>query len=239
MNKQISLGINIDHIASIRNFRNTIYPDLIKAVFIAEKSGADSITTHLREDRRHINENDLSNLRKVIKTKMNLEIALTDEMVNIACRIKPDICCFVPENRKEITTENGLDVIKNKKKIKFYIKKLKDNGINVSLFINPDNKQVYESLKLGASCIEIHTGYYSLASSSYQKELFLINNTAKYAKKLGLQVNAGHGLNYTNVIPIASIKEIKELNIGHSIISKALFKGLSNAIKIMKSIIKR
>lgn len=242
MKKNALLGVNIDHIATIRNFRNTLYPDPIQAVFIAEEAGADSITVHLREDRRHINERDIYLLRKVITTKMNLEMAITDEMIKIACNLKPDFCCLVPEKRQEITTEKGLDVINNIKKISKTVKILQSHNICVSLFIDPDQHQIDASILSGASFIEIHTGSYGKQSSkslynSFNKELLKISKLIKYAHSKGLKVNAGHGLNYHNVSYIASLPEIYELNIGHAIISRSFFTGLSKAIKEIKKII--
>lgn len=241
MNKNALLGINIDHIATIRNLRGTLYPDPIQAVFIAEESGANNITLHLREDRRHINERDIYLLRKVITTKMNLEMAITDEMIYIACKVKPDSCCLVPERREENTTEQGLNVTDNLKKIKKTVEILQDNNIIVSLFIDPEKHQVDSSILSGASCIEIHTGFYSQIplkkNDLFIKEKIKISELAKYAHKKGLKVNAGHGLNYHNVSYIASLPEIYELNIGHSIISRSLFTGLSQAIKEIKKII--
>lgn len=238
--KKILLGINIDHIATIRNSRNTCYPDPIHAAFIAEQAGADSITIHLREDRRHINDNDLHILRKTIQTKMNLEIAITNEMLNIACNIKPDICCLVPERRKEITTEKGLDVIKQKSIISKAINKLQKKNILVSLFIDADKNQIDTAIDIGANFIEIHTGpYVSLKNViSKHEELLKIKKMAQYAFSKGIKVNAGHGLNYFNVLSIAALPEIYELNIGHSIISRAVFSGLFHAVRDMINLIK-
>lgn len=238
--KKILLGINIDHIATIRNSRNTCYPDPIHAAFIAEQAGADGITVHLREDRRHINDDDLYILRKTIQTKMNLEIAITNEMLNIACNIKPDVCCLVPERRKEITTEKGLDVIKKKSIIALAINKLQKKNILVSLFIDADKNQIDTAIDLGANFIEIHTGPYVALKNikSKNEELLKIKKMAQYAFNKGIKVNAGHGLNYFNVLSIAALPEIYELNIGHSIISRALFSGLFHAVRDMINLIK-
>lgn len=242
MGKNVLLGVNIDHIATIRNMRKTLYPDLIQAALLAEKAGADCITVHLREDRRHINETDIYLLRKIIKTKINLEMAITDEMIKIACDLKPDFCCLVPEKRQEITTEKGLDVIYNMQKIIKTINILQNHNILVSLFIDPNKNQIDASILSGASFIEIHTGSYSQISikNSYvllNKELIKIKKLVKYAHKRGLKVNAGHGLNYSNVSHIAALPEIYELNIGHSIISRSIFIGLFKAVKEIKKII--
>lgn len=242
MKKNALLGVNIDHIATIRNFRNTLYPDPIQAAFIAEEAGANSITVHLREDRRHINERDIYLLRKTITTKMNLEMAMTDEMIKIACDVQPDFCCLVPEKRQEITTEKGLDVINNIEKISKTVKILQSHNICVSLFIDPDKYQIDASILSGVSFIEIHTGSYckQLLKNSYNtlnKELLKIHSLIKYAHNKGLNVNAGHGLNYHNVVYIASLPEVHELNIGHAIISRSLFTGLFTAIKEIKEII--
>lgn len=239
MNK-VLLGVNIDHIATMRNMRKTCYPQPVQAAYIAEEAGANSITIHLREDRRHITDHDVWMLKKTIQTNMNLEIAITDEMLNIACSVKPNSCCLVPEKRQEVTTEKGLNVVKNLSKIKNAIKKLNNKNIFVSLFIDAEKKQVDAVLDTGASCIELHTGHYGSASNifSKQEELLKIVKIANYAVKKGLTVNAGHGLNYYNVPQIlSSCIKINELNIGHAIISKSLFSGLFNAVKDMKKII--
>ncbi|MBK4765185.1 MAG: pyridoxine 5'-phosphate synthase [Pantoea sp. Brub] len=236
----VLLGVNIDHVATIRNARNINYPDPVLAALIAEQSGADSITVHLREDRRHINERDIHILSKTINTRMNLEIAITEEMLNLACRIKPYSCCLVPEKRQELTTESGLDVINEQYKISSAINVLKKFGIISSLFIDADKDQIEAAASSNAQYIEIHTGNYALMSNILEnnEELNLIRKSVIFATKCGLKVNAGHGLNYHNVQPIAAIHEIHELNIGHSIISRALIIGLSNAVKEMKNILK-
>lgn len=233
------LGVNIDHIATLRNARNTIYPDPIYAAFIAEQSGADSITIHLREDRRHITDRDVEMLRKTIQTSMNLEIAATDEMINIACTLKPHCCCLVPERRQELTTEGGLDVINKANKLQDIIFKLTEAGIRVSLFIDPNEQQISVAYNIGAPYIELHTGMYSHATDATTQNLEYkrIKKSVQYAVNNGLKVNAGHGLNYYNVRPIAMLPGIQELNIGHSIISRSMFCGLSKAIQDMKKLI--
>ncbi|MGD6858505.1 MAG: pyridoxine 5'-phosphate synthase [Enterobacteriaceae bacterium] len=236
------LGVNIDHFASLRNLRkNVFYPDPVQAVFIAEDSGADNITVHLREDRRHITERDLYIIKKIVKTRMNLEISTNEDMINIACKIKPDSCCLVPEKRYELTTESGLNINeKNMKYLELIINKLKKNNVQVSIFLNPEKDQVDKALNVGATDIEIHTGFYADSKDRKieKEEIEKIRNTAKYANSLGLNVNAGHGLNYQNIKKILKIKYIREFNIGHSIISYALIYGLKKAVINMKKIIK-
>ncbi|OQM34493.1 pyridoxine 5'-phosphate synthase [bacterium endosymbiont of Pedicinus badii] len=237
--KKIRLGVNIDHVATIRNARNNLYPDPIYAAFIAENSGADGITIHIRKDERHILKRDAKILRKTIQTKMNLEMANTKNMLKIAELIHPDFCCIVPENRKEITTERGIDLKEERNSVKDSILFLQKNNIKVSLFIDPDINQVYIAKELKANCIELHTGFYANAKCEKQKteEIKKIQNCAKIAKKIGLSVHAGHGLDYYNVQEISSILEIEELNIGHSIISRAFFVGISKAVQEMKKLI--
>lgn len=234
----IKLGVNIDHIATLRNARKTYEPEPIYGAGIAELAGADSIVSHLREDRRHINDRDVEILRKVITTRFNLEMSTNDEIVNIAIKIKPDQATLVPERREEVTTEGGLDVIKFFNKIKDVVKELQKNGIEVSLFIDPDKKQIEKAKETNANIIEIHTGEYSnlFRKNKYQDELNKIKDCAKFAKSIGLIVSAGHGLTYQNVGLIAAIPEIEELNIGHSIISRAIFVGLGKAVAEMKEI---
>ena len=233
------LGVNIDHIATLRQARGTQYPDLIHAASIVEDAGADSITIHLREDRRHIQENDVRKLKDSLKKPMNLELALTDEMLLIAEEIRPKFCCFVPEKRAELTTEGGLNVASQLPKIKQSCKRLGEIGIRVSLFIDADEKQINAAAECLAPYIEIHTGHYADANNqkAAEKELDNIRRSIALAVKLGLKVNAGHGLNYENIKNIAAIPEILELNIGHSIISRAVFTGLSGAVKEMKRLI--
>ncbi|AGF48892.1 pyridoxine 5'-phosphate synthase [Candidatus Kinetoplastidibacterium galati] len=234
----IKLGVNIDHVATIRQQRYTDYPDPILAALKAEDAGADLITLHLREDRRHIQDSDVFTMRKMIRTRMNLECSLSKNIIDIACQVKPNDVCLVPENRSELTTEGGLDVIKYNSTIKDVADRLSSNGINVSIFIDPDIGQIEAAAKIGVGVIEIHTGKYSDAKfTEINNELFRINEAVKFAKKYGLKVNAGHGLSYDNVASIATIEGIEELNIGHSIISRALFDGIYNAVVIMKQVI--
>ncbi|MGC9081292.1 pyridoxine 5'-phosphate synthase [Sulfurihydrogenibium sp.] len=235
------LGVNIDHIATLREARKTFEPDPVKGALIAIQAGADQITLHLREDRRHIQDEDLFRLKCELKdtnVPINLEMAPTLEMKNIALEALPNTVTLVPEKRQEITTEGGLDVVSLKDYLKEYIKELKEAGIKVSLFIDPDLEQVDASLEVGADAIEIHTGEYANSyGKNIEKEIQRIKETAIYAKEKGLKVYAGHGLNYENVVNIAKIKEIEELNIGHSIIANAIFLGLYEAVRKMKEII--
>ena len=235
----IFLGVNIDHIATLRQARGTRYPSLIDAAKICESSGADSITLHLREDRRHIQDQDVEELKFSLTTKMNLEMAATDEMLEIATKILPEDCCLVPEKRQELTTEGGLDVLTQLGRIKEVCSELSTNNIKASLFIDADNYQIEAAVECGAPIIEIHTGHYADASSAaeMQKELQKISEACAYAHSLGLQVNAGHGLTLENTKAIAEINSIVELNIGHSIISRALFVGLGAATSQMKQLI--
>lgn len=235
----MELGVNIDHVATLRQARGTIYPSPLDAAKISEESGADLITIHLREDRRHIVDADVKVLREEIKTRMNLEIAATDEMIRIACKIKPDNVCLVPERREELTTEGGLDVKKNSAKLGDMVSRLKDKGIEVSTFVDPDSVQIEASYTVGAQAIEIHTGGYANSNDpeviASERDKVVI--ASLFAIQKGLRVNAGHGLHYDNVTKIANIKTISELNIGHSIISRAVFVGLSNAVQEMKRLI--
>ena len=233
----LELGINIDHVATLRNARGTVYPDPIKAAQLAEAAGADLITLHLREDRRHIKDADLLALRPLIKTRMNLECAVTPEMINIACKVKPHDVCLVPEKREEVTTEGGLDVVGHFEAVKAATKQLKAAGIRVSLFIDPDDRQIQAAKDVGAIVVELHTGRYAdLLGAKQEKELERIRKAAQFGKSIGLRVNAGHGLHEGNVMPIASIAELSELNIGHAIVAEALFKGWQKAIIDMKSL---
>tara|TARA_B100000959_G_scaffold72216_1_gene76614 strand:- start:1709 stop:2440 length:732 start_codon:yes stop_codon:yes gene_type:complete len=235
----IFLGVNIDHIATLRQARGTKYPSLVEAAKICENSGADSITLHLREDRRHIQDYDVEELKSCLTTKMNLEMAATDEMLKIATKILPEDCCLVPEKRQELTTEGGLDVASQLSRMKEVCSELKENNIKASLFIDADNYQIEAAVESGAPIIEIHTGHYADASTAteMQKELKKISNACIYAHSLGLQVNAGHGLTLENTKAIAEINTVVELNIGHSIISRALFVGLSSATSEMKQLL--
>ncbi|HIE0650670.1 TPA: pyridoxine 5'-phosphate synthase [Serratia marcescens] len=230
------LGVNIDHIATLRNARGTQYPDPVQAAFIAEQAGADGITVHLREDRRHITDRDVRLLRQTIQTRMNLEMAVTDEMLDIAVELKPHFCCLVPEKREEVTTEGGLDVAGQLDKMSVAVERLAQAGILVSLFIDPDHRQIDAAVAVGAPYIEIHTGAYAEAQGelAVQAELRRIAVAAAYAAGKGLKVNAGHGLTYHNVQPIAALPEMHELNIGHAIIGQAVMCGLPAAVADMK-----
>ncbi len=230
------LGVNIDHIATLRNARGTQYPDPVQAAFIAEQAGADGITVHLREDRRHITDRDVRLLRQTIQTRMNLEMAVTDEMLDIAVELKPHFCCLVPEKREEVTTEGGLDVVGQLDKMSVAVERLAQAGILVSLFIDPDHRQIDAAVAVGAPYIEIHTGAYAEAQGelAVQAELRRIAVAAAYAAEKGLKVNAGHGLTYHNVQPIAALPEMHELNIGHAIIGQAVMSGLPAAVAAMK-----
>ena len=233
----IDLGINIDHVATLRNARGTTYPDPLKAAQLAEEYGADLITLHLREDRRHIKDADLINMRPLIKTRMNLECAVTPEMIEIACQVKPHDVCLVPEKRQEVTTEGGLDVIGNFENIKNATQRLIKENITVSIFIDPDEQQIAKAKEAGATVIELHTGKYADTSGDIQqKELERIKVAAKFGRSIGLKVNAGHGLHEGNVKAIAEILEIAELNIGHAIVAEAVFKGWRAAIQDMRAI---
>ena len=237
--KELLLGINVDHIATLRQARGTNYPDPVYAASVAEHAGADGITVHLREDRRHIQDRDIHVLKQTLHTRMNFEMAVTDEMVSIACDVKPAFCCLVPEKREELTTEGGLDVIGQLTKITAAVVKLAAAGIEVSLFIDADKAQIDAALASKAPYIEIHTGHYADADSNVeqQAELVRLIEGIKYAHSLGLKVNAGHGLNYFNVKPIAAIEEIIELNIGHAIIARAVIDGLDKAVRDMKKLL--
>jgi pyridoxine 5-phosphate synthase len=235
----MNLGVNIDHIATLRQARGTTYPSIIEAALKAEKAGADSITLHLREDRRHMQDEDLYELKPLIQTKMNLELAPTEEMIQIAIDVMPEDVCMVPERREERTTEGGLDVKGHFDAIKTASDRLAKEGIRVSLFIAPDIMQIEKAVLMGVPVIEIHTGHYANLEPGQlrDKELIIIHEAINYARKEGLIVNAGHGLHYKNVQPIAAIKGIDELNIGHAIVSHALFVGWENAVREMKSLI--
>jgi len=234
------LGVNIDHVATLRQARLGNLPDPVYAAFLCEEAGADSIVAHLREDRRHIQDDDIKRLRKNIKTRLNLEMSIAAEIVKIACKIKPYQATLVPERRKELTTEGGLNVANNLKRVSLSLRELKKSGILVSLFIDPDKKQIDAAKKIGANIIELHTGRYADAKSMEQKERFFreMQLAVNYAKLQGLIVNAGHGLDYANVRPIAELKGMEELNIGYSIICKALYVGLYKAVKQMRQLIK-
>lgn len=234
------LGLNVDHIATVRQARGGNDPDPVTAAAVGELAGAEGITIHLREDRRHIQDRDLEILRQTVKTKLNLEMAATQEIIRIALRVKPEQVTLVPEKRQELTTEGGLDVILNQKLINDTVKRLQDGGISVSLFVDPNQEQLKAANKTGADYIEIHTGAYCEAygTSEMQLELEKIDTAIKLARKVGLGVNAGHGLNYFNIKPVASLGGIEEYNIGHSIIARALLVGLDRAVKDMVELIK-
>ncbi|WP_241595473.1 pyridoxine 5'-phosphate synthase [Rosenbergiella epipactidis] len=233
---EVYLGVNIDHIATVRNARGTHYPDPVQAAFVAEQAGADGITVHLREDRRHITDRDIALLRQTIQTRWNLEMAVTEEMINIACQTRPHFCCLVPEKREEVTTEGGLDVAGQQAKLNEAVARLQQANIIVSLFIDPDVQQIDAAVTAKAPFIEIHTGAYAEAQNpeDVAKELERIRAAVSYAASKGLKVNAGHGLTYHNVQAIAALPEIYELNIGHAIIGRALFSGLADAVREMK-----
>ncbi len=235
----IKLGLNIDHVATLRQVRGARYPNVIRAALICEEAGADAITLHLREDRRHIQDADVVALRGMLQTRMNLESAVTDEMIGIALRIKPHDLCLVPERREELTTEGGLDVVRHFDAVQCATARCLDAGIRVSLFVDADEQQLDAAKKLGAPVVEIHTGKYADAGSVPQRqhELERIRRAAEHGHGLGLQVNAGHGLNYHNVQPIVAIPHIAELNIGHAIVAEALFIGLEQAVKKMKALL--
>lgn len=234
----IDLGVNIDHVATLRNARGTIYPDPVQAALLAEEAGADCITLHLREDRRHIKDADVIAIRPQLTTRMNLESAITPEMLDFACRIKPQDVCLVPERRNEVTTEGGLDVLGQFKDVQAAVRQLQAEGIRVSLFIDADDAQIRAAAETGAPVIEIHTGRYADAQTDVlqQQELERVQAGVVAGIRQGLKVNAGHGLHYTNVQAIAAIPEISELNIGHAIVAQAVFIGWKNAVKEMKAI---
>ncbi len=233
-----SLGVNIDHIANVRQARQTVEPDPVPMALLAELGGADGITVHLREDRRHIQDRDVKLLRETVQSRLNLEMAATTEMVQIALNNHPDLVTIVPEKRDEITTEGGLDVASNEEYLKRFAMKIQAAGIPVSFFIDPTHEQIQASLKAGANWVELHTGSYAEASWTKQpKEFAKIEEGTAIAKSMGLRVNAGHGLTYQNVEPIAKIKGIEELNIGHTIIARSLAVGLKEAVREMKNLI--
>ena len=236
----IKLGVNIDHVATLRQARGTRYPDPVQAAFEAEQAGADAITLHLREDRRHIQEHDVEVLRNRLQTSMNLEMAVADDIVAFACRFRPEECCLVPERRQELTTEGGLDVVAGRKKIKEVCARLRDAGVQVSLFVDADPAQIKAAAETGAPIIEIHTGRFADAATVEQQraELIRIEQAVQQGLDLKLQVNAGHGLNYQNVQDVAAIPGISVLNIGHAIIAHAIFCGLGEAVREMKRLMR-
>ena len=236
----IRLGVNVDHVATVRQARRAEHPDPVEAALLAEKAGADGITVHLREDRRHIQEHDVERLRSKIKTKINLEMAVTPAMVAFAERLRPADACFVPEKREELTTEGGLDAVAHEAKVTEAVRTLQNCGVHVSLFIDPVKEQIECAKRTGAHAIEIHTGIYCNARvSTRENERAAIVNAASLAAKLGLEVHAGHGLDYENVLPVAQISQIVELNIGHSIVARAVMVGIEQAVREMKELLTR
>jgi pyridoxine 5-phosphate synthase len=233
----IHLGVNVDHVATLRQARHTRYPDPVTAALIAEQAGADSITVHLREDRRHIQARDVEVLLRCVQTRLNLEMAVTDSMVDFAVKHRPSDCCLVPERREELTTEGGLDVAGQKQRVAAACRALEQHGVRVSLFIDPDVVQVEASAEVGAPVVELHTGAYAeAAGAAAARELARIESSAARARALGLVVHAGHGLNYHNVLPVAAMSAIVELNIGHAIVAQALFDGFAGAVAKMKAL---
>jgi pyridoxine 5-phosphate synthase len=236
----IRLGVNVDHVATVRQARRADVPDPVEAALLAEKAGADGITVHLREDRRHIQERDVRVLRERATSKINLEMAVTPDMVAFAEKLRPNDACFVPEKRQELTTEGGLDVVANRSRVKDAVTKLQGSGIHVSLFIDSEGAQIEAAREVGAHAIEIHTGAYcNVSGAGREKERQAIAKAATFAQSLGLEVHAGHGLDYVNVVPIAVIPEIVELNIGHSIIARAVIVGIEQAVREMKELLVR
>lgn len=234
-NGDILLGVNIDHVATLRQARGTRFPDPVQAAIEAEQAGADGITLHLREDRRHIQERDVEMLSGILQTRMNLEMAVTDEMLAIAERIRPRDCCLVPERREELTTEGGLDVAGQPERIGEACARLGEAGVRVSLFIDAEPAQIEAAARCGAPCIEIHTGHYADAQGAAQEQEYQrIVEAVQIGVKAGLQVNAGHGLHYHNVMPVAALQDVRELNIGHAIVARAVFTGFQEAVREMK-----
>jgi pyridoxine 5-phosphate synthase len=238
MKNPIRLGVNIDHVATVREARKTSYPDPVHAAILAEQAGADGITVHLREDKRHIQPRDVKVLKETIQIPLNFEMAAISEMVDFALKIKPHFCCIVPERREEVTTEGGLDVVANKENLKRVCGVLTEKDIAVSLFIGPDEKQIHAAKDVGATIIELHTGHYADVTTDRERieALKALHNAAKIAHESGLQVNAGHGLHYHNVIPVAAIPEVVELNIGHALIGHAIMVGMTQAVVQMKAL---
>ena len=236
-NSSIALGVNIDHVATLRQARRGRFPDPVHAALAAETAGADSITLHLREDRRHIQDHDVRSLRGLLQTRMNLELAVTDEMLKIASELRPADCCLVPERRQEITTEGGLEVAAQLPRIRDATAQLAQAGVRVALFIDPEPRQVEAAAQAGAPVIELHTGAYAEAAGARRAaELERLRTAARLGARLGLEVHAGHGLNYHNVQPVAAVREIVELNIGHAVIGHALFVGIAEAVREMKAL---
>jgi pyridoxine 5-phosphate synthase len=242
MERKVRLGVNIDHVATVRNARRTFEPDPVHAAVIADLAGADQITLHVREDRRHVNERDLKLIKELIHSRVNLEMAVTDEMVALAKEVKPHQVTLVPERREEITTEGGLDVVGNREKVERAVRELKEAGIVVNVFIDPDEEQIRAAAEVGADAVELHTGAYAEAfarndEEGVKRELGRLRRAAKVAKEVGLKVYAGHGLTYKNVKPVAQIPEIEELNIGHSIVANAILLGMKEAVEKMIKLI--
>lgn len=236
MKASIALGVNIDHVATVRQARRTAYPDPVRAALLAEQAGADNITLHLREDRRHIQDADVHALRPLLTTRMNLEMALTEEMLGIALEVRPQDCCLVPERRAEITTEGGLEVVADLERVGAACRRLAEAGIRAALFIDPDEAQTRAAAAAGAPVVEFHTGRYAEHTGAAQQlELERLRRAAKLAAALGLEVHAGHGLTLANVAPVAAISEIVELNIGHAIVAEAIFSGWTAAVTAMKA----
>jgi pyridoxine 5-phosphate synthase len=237
MSAAISLGVNIDHVATLRQVRHGRYPDPVHAALAAESAGADSITLHLREDRRHIQDRDVRALRPLLQTRMNLEMAVTAEMLRIAAEVRPADCCLVPERRAELTTEGGLDVLAQPEALRAAVTELAGAGVRVALFIDPDRAQIEAAARTGAPVVELHTGAYAEASGgAAATEVERLRAAARLGASLGLEVHAGHGLNYHNVQPVAALPELTELNIGHALIAHALFVGLPAAVREMKAL---
>jgi len=236
----IELGVNIDHVATLRQARKTYEPDPVAAAVLAELGGADGITIHLREDRRHIQDRDLRVLRETVAVKLNLELSVSAPIVELACQTRPEQATLVPEKREEVTTEGGLDVCTHRKSVETAINALKSAGIFVSLFLDPDPEQIEAAQQLGADAVELHTGQYALArGSAAQSELVALTEAGRRIRSLGMQLHAGHGLNYQNVIPVARIPEMHELNIGHAIVSRAVLVGMERAVREMKALMRR
>lgn len=238
MSRSIALGVNVDHVATLRQARGTTYPDPVAAALAAERAGADSITIHLREDRRHIQDRDLEIMQRTVQTRVNLEMAVTGAMLDIALRVLPADCCLVPEKREELTTEGGLDVVGQANAVARACRRLEDAGIRTSLFIDPDPAQLEASAACGAPVVELHTGTYADSQDRIEqaRELDRIRSAAEYGDRLGLTVHAGHGLHYHNVQPVAAIDEVVELNIGHAIVARAVFDGFGKAVADMKAL---
>jgi pyridoxine 5-phosphate synthase len=235
----VELGVNIDHVATLRQARRTYEPDPVAAAVLAELGGADGITVHLREDRRHIQDRDVRRLRETVTVKLNLEMSVAAEIVEIACQVRPDQATLVPEHRAEVTTEGGLDAIAHEAELARAIKRLHAAGIHVSLFLDPEPRQIEQAARLGADAVELHTGRYALASRRQRhEELVALTAAGKQVVELGMDLHAGHGLNYHNVIPVAQIPQMRELNIGHAIVSRAVYVGLAQAVREMKQLLR-